>query len=380
MNLYSLTRRYWMLLSLVLLFTIAATALSPSLAVAPAQPTPAHRSVAIVRLPGQTSPAAVAARPSPRPAAPTPRPAPAGATAAPVAAALSVAQPAPAARPGTLPRIGLQVGHWKTRELPDELARLRTSSGAIAAGLREVDLNLDMARRVAALLQSIGLAVDVLPATVPPGYQADAFVAIHADGSRRPDPRGFKLATPWRTSRASQLLHDSLVTEYASATGLPQDGAITVNMRGYYAFTYRRHTHAIARTTPAVILEMGFLTNPKDRAVLSGQPDRVAIGIANGIIRYLNERDPNDRVALEPPEFPIQKAIAPGGVDIRAAPGDLAQVLAHIDARGLLVPIQVRDGWYQVVYARNWRIVGWVRTDQVQPSGDPLPVPPATDS
>ena len=39
--------------------------------------------------------------------------------------------------------------------------------------------------------------------------------------------------------------------EYVSA-GLPTSDAITVDMRGYYAFNYNRHTHAITRTTPAV--------------------------------------------------------------------------------------------------------------------------------
>jgi N-acetylmuramoyl-L-alanine amidase len=178
--------------------------------------------------------------------------------------------------------VGLQVGHWKANELPEELKRLRTSSGAFAGGYREADVNLDIAKRVAKLLESRGLIVDVLPATIPPGYDADAFVTIHADGSSSSKSRGFKLATPWRTSRAGQHLLDVMTAEYAAATGLPRDYAITSNMRGYYAFSYRRHEHAIARTTPAVIVEMGFLTNAADRAVMIGRADDVAVGIANG--------------------------------------------------------------------------------------------------
>ena len=66
-------------------------------------------------------------------------------------------------------------------------------------------------------------------------------------------------------------------------------------MRGYYAFNYRRYAHSVAKTTPAAIVEMGFLTNPDDRTLLTQSPDLVAIGIANGIIRYLNERDEHVR-------------------------------------------------------------------------------------
>ena len=170
------------------------------------------------------------------------------------------------------------------------------------------------------------MAADLLPATIPPGYDADAFVAIHADGASGGGSRGFKLATPWRTSTASQHLADTLTAEYAKLTKLPQDSAITINMRGYYAFNYRRHTHAIAKTTPAVIIETGFLTSAADRAMIVGHPDTVANGIANGIIRYLNEHDRNDGGSLLPPEFKTQRPLDPAGLDVRAAPERQGQV------------------------------------------------------
>ncbi len=287
------------------------------------------------------------------------------------------AEPTPTARPADLPlRVGIQVGHWQSKDLPDELARLRTSSGAFAAGYAEAQVNLEIAKRVVKLLESHGMAADLLPATIPPGYDADAFVAIHADGASGGGSRGFKLATPWRTSRASQHLADTLTAEYAKSTRLPQDSAITINMRGYYAFNYRRHTHAIAKTTPAVIIETGFLTSAADRAVIVGHPDTVASGIANGIIRYLNEHDPNDGGALLPPEFKTQRPIDPAGLDVRAAPSDKAKLLKHVDADGRLFVFQERDGWYQVFVRGESRAIGWVRKDQVMNTDDPPPPPP----
>lgn len=291
-------------------------------------------------------------------------------------------EPTPTARPaGVALRVGIQAGHWLSNELPDELARLRSSSGANAAGYAEAQVNLDIARRVVALLESDGVVVDLLPATVPPAYDADVFVALHADGSSNGGARGFKLATPWRTSPASQHLLDALTAEYAAATGLPQDNAVTFNMRGYYAFSYRRHRHAIAKTTPAVIVEMGFLTSAADRTLLIGQPDTIAVGIANGIVRYLNERDPLDGAALLPPNFRVQRPIADGGLDVRAGPRDSARLLLHVDRNGRLIPFQERDGWYQVTVRGNRQVVGWVRKDEVTATDDPLPTPPpATDS
>jgi N-acetylmuramoyl-L-alanine amidase len=330
------------------------------------------------RMEGPTAGSSATAARSPTPAPALPSAIPAAIPPTPTSSVLPTPTPRPA---GTIPRVGIQVGHWKSQELPDELARLRTSSGAFAGGYHEADVNLAIAKRVAALLESRGLAVDLLPATIPPGYDADAFVAIHADGSSSGNSRGFKLATPWRTSRASQMLLDLLTIEYASATGLPQDYAVTFNMRGYYAFNNRRREHAIARTTPAVIIEMGFLTSATDRAVIIGQPDNVAIGITNGIIRYLNERDPNDGAALLPPDFKVQRPISPDGLDVRSAPRDNAQVLSHVDADGRLFVFQERDGWYQGFVRGGSRILGWFRKDQVTETNDPPPTPPpSTDS
>lgn len=288
--------------------------------------------------------------------------------------------PTPTSRPADAPpRVGVQVGHWKSNELPDELARLRGSTGAHAAGYAEINVNMAIAERVKALLEQQGVIVDLLPATVPPGYDADAFVSIHADGSNGA-ARGYKAATPWRTSRAAQHLLDVLMDEYGAATGLPRDGAITRNMRGYYAFNYRRHDHAVARTTPSVIVETGYLTSAADRALIINQPERAALGVANGILRYLRERDPADGAALLPPEYKVQRARSPEGVVVRAAPSDTASIVYRASAEDRLSPFQQRDGWYNVFVRGGGGKSGWVRVDQVTPTDDPTPTPPpATD-
>ncbi len=291
----------------------------------------------------------------------------------------TLAPPTPTPR-RTVPRVGVQVGHWKSSELPDELARLRTSAGASAGGVREVDVNLDIAQRVVALLQARGYDVDLIPATVPPSYDADAFVAIHADGSTSARPRGFKMATPWRTSDASQALLDSLTTAYAATTGLPQDDAITFNMRGYYAFSYRRHIHASAKTTPAVIIETGYLTNAADRAFLLKRAQTVAAGIDAGIARYLAQRDPNDLAALVPPDFPVFRP-ATDGVVVRAAPSEKARALIKLTTESRIFVFRERDGWFEAVVRGEWRTVGWIQRADLVATDDPQPTPPpASDS
>lgn len=293
-------------------------------------------------------------------------------TALPIATIQPTTLPAATVAPAVPPRIGLQIGHWHSDELPDELAELRGNTGAAAAGYSEVQINLAIGQRVAALLTAQGFVVDLLPATVPPGYTADAFVALHADGSPSPAVSGFKIATPWRTSQAAQQLLEALVSEYAAATALPQDAGITFNMRGYYAFS-RRFRHAIERTTPAVIVEMGFLTNPGDRALMLERPDLIASGIASGITRYLAQRDPSDRAALQPPSFSMQRAREAAGADIYAAPSLDAPVLLHIGPEQQLMPFERRDGWYHVVVRGGSRVVGWVNENELRAAPDPRP-------
>ncbi len=196
--------------------------------------------------------------------------------------------PAPEAVPAPK-RVGIQAGHWKIAQLPDELAGLRTATGTSGGGVAEWELNLDIANRVAALLQAEGVNADVLPATIPPGYQADAFVALHADGDTSGQASGFKLArASWSSiPKTDDALLNDIAEEYQAATQLGVDPNVTRDMTAYYAFNNRRYKHAIAPTTPGVILEMGFLTNASDRQMLLGEPETVALGIARGILRFL---------------------------------------------------------------------------------------------
>jgi hypothetical protein len=188
------------------------------------------------------------------------------------------------------PLIAIQAGHWKSAEHPDEFFWLRTSTGATAGGVREVDLNIDIAHRIAEYLRSWGNEAYVLPATVPPGYKADAFVSIHSDGHSNTSARGYKVATYYRDWIASDTLVREIVDEYGKQTGLPQDWRITANMRGYYAFNSGLFEHTISEDTPGAIVEMGFLSNSVDRNFMITNRDLVARAVALGIARFLGAR------------------------------------------------------------------------------------------
>lgn len=187
-------------------------------------------------------------------------------------------------------RIGIQVGHWMTENVPSELRRLEVQTGTTWDGITETQVSLDIAARVAALLRSHGYLVDIIPTTVPSGYLADAFVSLHLDGDGTGENSGFKLAHGSRRGPYEQQLLEDIKAEYGAATGLDYDQAhVTRNMLGYYGFSWQRYRSATSPFTPSVILEMGYLSNDGDRALAMDQPDVLARGIANGIERFLSE-------------------------------------------------------------------------------------------
>lgn len=196
--------------------------------------------------------------------------------------------PAPLYDPPGPKRVGLQAGHWLTDQVPPELGRLQ--NGAVGGGKQEWEVNLEVAQRVAGLLEASGIQVDVLPATVPPRYRANAFVALHADGDPAGQARGFKVARPGFSSLPSvdDRLVQAINDTYGVETELPRDDEhISLRMRYYYAFNSRRYCHAVAPGVPQAIVEMGYLTSAADRQYLIGDPSRLANALADSIQSFL---------------------------------------------------------------------------------------------
>lgn len=290
------------------------------------------------------------------------------------------ATPEPTAVPA--PRVGIQAGHWKLEDLPEEMQQFRTWSGSYVRGYDEWEINLPIAQAVQRQLEAAGVQVDLLPTVIPIGYTADAFVSIHADGvsgAQASVRHGWKIATPYRASPAAEALAAAVQDSYARATGLPPDprGA-SVDMRAYYAFASYRYWHSIAPTTPAVIIETGFMTYPGDWNMLFKQPEVVAQGIADGVLAYLQARDPNDAAVRQPIDLPMLKP--------RAANTPLYQygslnspVAQRLAAGQRLIPLATREGWYLVLTRGSWDM-GWVRADDVDATGEPqVPLTPRPD-
>jgi N-acetylmuramoyl-L-alanine amidase len=155
-------------------------------------------------------------------------------------------------------------------------------------GYYEKGINLAVASRVAYLLRQKGIRVEMTRtgdyyieledrAAIANRLGADLFVSIHADSFPKSSRQGFTIyianGASWASQRAANALEDAM-----AGTGLNSWG------------TRKANYHVLVETTgPAVLVEMGHLSNRSDAALLrdSSFQDRMAQAVADGIINFL---------------------------------------------------------------------------------------------
>ena len=176
-------------------------------------------------------------------------------------------------------RIGIVSGHWGN------------DSGAVCPdGLKEADLNQEIATRVKESLVGQGFDVDLLKEfdSRLSGYRALVLVSIHADSCEyiNDQATGFKVSAamsnyyPEKAARLTACLRN----RYMDATGLSfHPGSVTTDMTSYHAF------EEIDNETTAAIIETGFMN--LDRQVLTKHPDKIAKGITDGILCFVRNED-----------------------------------------------------------------------------------------
>ena len=82
----------------------------------------------------------------------------------------------------------------------------------------------------------------------------------------------------YRSPSVSANLAEDILESLTEATGLPSRGV--KERPGLYVL---RKTNM-----PAVLVEMGFISNPEDASLMANNPSLFARGIYNGILDYLS--------------------------------------------------------------------------------------------
>ena len=107
-------------------------------------------------------------------------------------------------------------------------------------------------------------------------WGADYFISIHTNASENPQARGVEAFSYSRPSRAFSL-GEAIVRNLSRTTGFPDRGMKT-----------RPGLYVLRKTAmPAILVELGFITNPTEAALMNDNPELFAQGIYNGIVEYL---------------------------------------------------------------------------------------------
>lgn len=106
-------------------------------------------------------------------------------------------------------------------------------------------------------------------------WGADYFISIHANASTIESASG---SEGYAFSEASPgyALGENILNQLNIATGLENRGMFV-----------RPSLYVLRRTSmPAVLIELGFITNPGDATLMDEDPQAFATGIYNGILQY----------------------------------------------------------------------------------------------
>jgi N-acetylmuramoyl-L-alanine amidase len=183
-------------------------------------------------------------------------------------------------------------------------------SGAMVGGVMEKDLTLDVARRVDRLMDSQGVATLMTRlgdayvsladrAAIGNRVRDSIFVSIHFNEDNKPVANGVETYYA-----AHQITSGSLLPSWLPFLSRPQSGSPkpeSQSLAGFIQEALVARTGSADRgaqakqffvianvTSPAVLVEGGFLTNKDDASKLASGDyrDQLAAAVADGILRY----------------------------------------------------------------------------------------------
>lgn len=163
-----------------------------------------------------------------------------------------------------------------------------SDAGAIGGDIYEKDITLDVSKRVQDLLAKQGYIVQMTRAgdsyvslqdrvAISEKFDPDIFVSIHVNSSVRPEITGVETHYYHQESMSlAQTVHSSL----ASAVSSPNRGLFKSK------FYVINHT-----TAPAILVEIGFISNSAERAQLVSEKRKQATAkaIADGVQNYFKQ-------------------------------------------------------------------------------------------
>ncbi|MFP4008731.1 MAG: N-acetylmuramoyl-L-alanine amidase [Spirulinaceae cyanobacterium] len=183
----------------------------------------------------------------------------------------------------------------------------RRDPGAIAGGTTEAQQMILLRDLIVPDLRSRGFEVFSVPDDLSlrqsiawintRAKSGDVAIEIHADAFSSPSARGataFYIAGNSERKKHAELILLSLLRQLPQ---LPNRGAKPDTSTGVGSLGFCRQI-----IIPSILLEVGFLTNPEDRALITNRRRDIAQGVANGLAAW--SRDVSGSGPIEP-DYPV---------------------------------------------------------------------------
>jgi len=167
------------------------------------------------------------------------------------------------------------------------------NAGAEGNGYREQDLVYTIGQELAQMLRDDGFEVKLsrptpntqlgtstatsLAARVNEAnaWYANLFISLHTNASSIPSATGSE-AYVFRLNSIAAVLGQNILNQLNEQTGLPDRGVMA-----------RPTLYVLRRTQmPAVLVELGFISNPYDASLMANRPELFARGVADGVLAF----------------------------------------------------------------------------------------------
>jgi len=216
--------------------------------------------------------------------------------------------------------------------------------GSVRQGYYEKDINLAVALRVRKRLEAEGVRVEMTRdrdvameledrVAVANRYRNAIFVSIHQNASLETAARGVETYFAWpRPASVTKVQRERYGIPHADAFEDGRGELLAAKVQGAFCAEtgalnrgIKNRNFVVIRWVygPAVLVECGFLSNPAERErLLSGSyQDKVAAGIAGGLLRYVRESGGDPHFGLRFPDGPPpENGPAPRQTVVRALP------------------------------------------------------------